>query len=387
MNRPPLPVNYPAHCPQAVHETLDAWMDAHDAIVEAMRENLRRWFTRRFGGHTGGKWLIKAGPSRPTGGGRQPLLTPRDLRELIDLIRMHYAAPAAQVAREDFRWPIEYQRAWRDLGIIRPDVSVAGLVRDPITAGQLYRVVSRGTSLADMRKLASRAPMPRHVQLAAEFAEQSAARWITRFGQRLADDAATAAIETNRALAQDTVSRYLRGDLKRTRYSEQAHATLTPVEREALETDRIVGGWRTLSSELYHAHKDTDPTRDWQRVGWTETQAAHEHGRVLAMAEEDGPDTLMWREPHPGACKHCLGLYLDDAGRPRIFKLREITRNGEDNGGMNVGRRASKIGQAGGWLAVMGTTHPWCACTWHEYEPATFEMETQRMTEALDRAA
>ena len=48
-------------------------------------------------------------------------------------------------------------------------------------------------------------------------------------------------------------------------------------------------------------------------------------------------------------CQHCKRLHLGPDGQPRIFKLRELERNGT-----NFGRKARD------WLPVVGATHPHC---------------------------
>ena len=286
--------------PKAVHETQQHWEHAYRDLAETLGANLHAWLGHRFRGSS----FLTRSARRPSRGHHvphpAPVLTAEDLAELVALIEMHFDFPAAKLTRTDWSLPVEHARKWKRLGIVAPGVDISRLVRDPFVAGQLHRVIKQGTTLAEMRKLAMRHPMPRHMQLAVEFGEQQAARWVTAFGRNLADHAVTEAVKTNRQLAQGMISRYLDGELKAEYiespwvHSSMGHAMLTPMERATLESDRIVQGWRSLASELYHTFKGTDAARDWNRVGWTETQSAYQHGVIHGIAESDGPRTLIW---------------------------------------------------------------------------------------------
>lgn len=64
-----------------------------------------------------------------------------------------------------------------------------------------------------------------------------------------------------------------------------------------------------------------------------------------------GEDTKVFKRPNPNACPHCKRLYLDQDGRPRVFKLKDLLENGS-----NVGRKVAD------WKPVVGITHPHCQC-------------------------
>lgn len=91
-------------------------------------------------------------------------------------------------------------------------------------------------------------------------------------------------------------------------------------------------------------------SRDWQRVARTELQGAYNEGVLAAAMADRGRDARIARVPERDACEQCIRVFIED-GRPRIFGVLEITRNGT-----NVGRHKDD------WMATVWPIHPNCRC-------------------------
>lgn len=128
---------------------------------------------------------------------------------------------------------------------------------------------------------------------------------------------------------------------------EQRLAVREVVREEVAEAIARKQSARDLASDL--GHRTGDWARDWERVARTELQWAYNEGVLISAVRTDGPGALIARIPEPGACEHCLRLFLDDDGKPKIFAASELVANGT-----NVGRKA------GAWRATIGTVHPHC---------------------------
>ena len=87
---------------------------------------------------------------------------------------------------------------------------------------------------------------------------------------------------------------------------------------------------------------------------------AYEEGRAANIEYELGKDAIVYKDVYPGACRHCIRLYLTNGfgSQPRLFKLSALRANGT-----NIGRKPVD------WLAVLGPIHPWCRCTLNKLPP------------------
>jgi hypothetical protein len=94
-----------------------------------------------------------------------------------------------------------------------------------------------------------------------------------------------------------------------------------------------------------------DNLTDWDRVAITEIQDVTERGYADELIATFGEDVLVAKVVNPDACKYCKKLYLDENGQPKIFKLKDMMKHGD-----NVGLKKEQ------WKAVVGPVHPWCHC-------------------------
>jgi len=92
-------------------------------------------------------------------------------------------------------------------------------------------------------------------------------------------------------------------------------------------------------------------SHNWERIATTELQGAHNAGRVSDAIDAHGEDAQIARITESGACVHCLRLFRDEDGLPRVFSAAELLANGT-----NVGRKAAD------WLPTVWPVHPNCQC-------------------------
>ena len=114
--------------------------------------------------------------------------------------------------------------------------------------------------------------------------------------------------------------------------------------KDRLSIDSIV-------SNLGHRTGEWD--RDWKRIVVTEMQNIYNQGRASEIARKYGNEALVWKDVFPGACRHCIQLYLTNGigSAPRVFKLNDLVANGNN---LNL--------KVADWKAIVGTTHPYCRC-------------------------
>lgn len=109
---------------------------------------------------------------------------------------------------------------------------------------------------------------------------------------------------------------------------------------------------KNMVSEI--GHKTGDWDRRLDRIVETEMHNAYENGRAVQIEEKDGEDALVYFDVYPGACRHCIRLYLTAGigSKPKVFKLSELRANGT-----NIGRKAKD------YKPVIGGVHSFCRCT------------------------
>lgn len=128
---------------------------------------------------------------------------------------------------------------------------------------------------------------------------------------------------------------------------EQAKADAT-LRKEMLEGTFEKRSVKKITSNL--ANQMNDWQRDWGRIVETESQDIYNLGRAEIMMEED-PDPLVYFDVFPGACRHCIRLYLTGGigSQPRVFRLSELMANGT-----NYGVKSKD------WKATIHPVHPFC---------------------------
>lgn len=107
---------------------------------------------------------------------------------------------------------------------------------------------------------------------------------------------------------------------------------------------------RMIANEI--GSKTGDWSRDFDRIIAYTSTLAFEHGKAEMIQRNAGEeDPIVYKVVFPGACKHCIRLYTNADGSPKLFKLSELIANGT-----NIGRKAAD------WLPTLGPVHPYCRC-------------------------
>lgn len=106
---------------------------------------------------------------------------------------------------------------------------------------------------------------------------------------------------------------------------------------------------REIAQEL--GRKTGDWSRNFVRIVETVSHNAFDEGRAAMIQDKFGDDALVYKSVYPGACPHCVRLYLTKGigSGPKIFKLSTLKNNGN-----NVGRKVAE------YKPVIGSTHPYC---------------------------
>lgn len=128
---------------------------------------------------------------------------------------------------------------------------------------------------------------------------------------------------------------------------EQERTIKEGVKRGIVERDTTKLIAAKISNQL------NDWSRDWNRIVETEYQGVFNVGRVQSyMREGDGPNTLIYFDVYPAACRHCIRLYLTAGigSEPKLFTAEELIGNGT-----NIGRRVAD------WKpTIITAVHPFC---------------------------
>lgn len=122
---------------------------------------------------------------------------------------------------------------------------------------------------------------------------------------------------------------------------------------------KIISNW---------GHKTGNWQRDYGRIADTEMNTIFQLGRAMSIEKKFGLDQEVFKNVYPGACRHCIRLYLKSGigSEPIIFSLKKLLENGS-----NIGRRVSE------WLAVVESTHPFCRCTL-QHKPKGTEWDKEK---------
>lgn len=132
------------------------------------------------------------------------------------------------------------------------------------------------------------------------------------------------------------------------------------VIRDEIEAGKL----RRLTSKQIaqeFGRKTGDWSRNFNRIVEYVSHQAFDEGRATMIEDRYGEDVKVFKDVFPGACTHCIRLYLTGGigSQPIIFKLSTLKGNGS-----NIGRKVAD------YKPVIGNTHPHCRCTIHQYDPA-----------------
>jgi F0F1-type ATP synthase delta subunit len=323
-------------------------MSDFKSLLIMLTENVDRWIEAQANPKRFLKSLRKADDTTPL------ILTQEQLDELKELIEAHFRSAIGL----GFTANETTQKQWQKIGIKTPDIHLEEWIKHAYVAGRLADLLNDNSTFEEMMKLAKKLPLSRMDKLIIQMAQQNAAQFIKGYAEKAGNLATQVALDQQKKAINFIVQQYFAGNLKREPVGDNGFTA-----SELKEAHRVIS-WRQLASELRNRFKQTDLVRDWERVAFTETRYATNLGRLMNAQIEGGgnPEEIyVYYHVLPTACASCKELYLNRDGTPKRFKLSEILANVLETGGMNVGRKASAIGQKDGWIPN-ASTHPNCHC-------------------------
>lgn len=189
-------------------------------------------------------------------------------------------------------------------------------------------------------------PLSQQEQNALNYVKRSSYSHIKNLGQKIR-------LEVDRIIIEEDVK-------KRHQYEKLIQGSLEEAIAKRGSVKDVI---------LAIGNKTKDWGRDLGRIAETEMQTAFETGRLEEIRKEGGDNALIYRDVFPGACRHCIALYLTAGigSAPKVFKLSQIIANGT-----NVDVKTKD------WKPVAGSTHPFCRCLWNKYEQDTEWNEEKR---------
>ena len=301
-------------------------------------------------------------------------ITPQQTAALTQAITDRYGFIAAQLQGDYMPDPMQLER-WKQLGLVPIDItpetfaaSVPAemrMIRNAFVMGRLADAVEQGTSFEEALRLALSLPLKKPDMAAMAIAEQQTAMYITDNAADLAKKIGQLAIKKRNDAIRQMAIDYHAGRLKRTVRDEE-------LKQDEEMPERYAENWQEFASELRQTMDDK--ARDWQRVAYTEIVTAQQNGRAHQLLSESGPDTLVYKMPLPTACAQCRHAYLEEDGfTPKVFRLADLLRNGDNIGRKPHPTRGGKVAPGGRpdgaetMKAVSGTMHPFCACRLYRY--------------------
>lgn len=129
----------------------------------------------------------------------------------------------------------------------------------------------------------------------------------------------------------------------------QREATLQIVREQVAEGVAMGRDAREVASRI--GEETGRWSHDWKRVAETELQGVHNEGRVRDAIAAYGAEAQVARVTETGACEHCIRLFRDEEGNPRVFSVAELIANGT-----NVSRKKRD------WRPTIWPVHPKCRC-------------------------
>lgn len=258
------------------------------------------------------------------------LLTYEQLEELRQIIRD--ASTALAISTTGMEVSDEELQRLIDEGYITKD-DLKNFVLDSFEYGRLVAKlpVAAQMNYTEFKRYLEKNPieLSKREKVAYETAVDRAGQYCVGLGTRMSGEATNEAIQLSDKLAKE----FLQGIKDEVSYSI--------VRRDNLNQ---------LTTHLRQMSEDW--ARDWRRIASTETQFAHEQGKLEATIENHGEGALMAKVPEPTACVDCKRLYLDENGLPIIRPASWWHAQGVSNAGL----------KRNDWKPVLGAVHPWCQC-------------------------
>jgi hypothetical protein len=258
-------------------------------------------------------------------------LNPKQIQEIIDLLqRSHWFFIAHNLGSQYV--PPDVMKQLKKLGFTEkkilsyPDLAFhfgmlsAYLKEDEVKKFDFYKL--KQAVMANKY-----VPLTESEKFSVSMAEQRAVEGITGLGNRISSNIRSLIIEASQ---------------KEKRLLEKL------VGKKAKQAIAQRQTKKQFASKLSELSKDWE--RDFNRIADYVFHEAYDNGRALYITKTRGKDALVYKRVHSEVCNSCFRLYIKNrkTGEPKIFKLSELTANGN-----NIGRKQSD------WKPVVGATHPW----------------------------
>jgi hypothetical protein len=254
------------------------------------------------------------------------------------LVRQHYLSRLTAEQKAAF-WsvPRDVQERWREAGVLGPETKgepLSEIIDSMAEAARLTDLLHSNHTYAQMRRMAVRAPESAVDKLALHVANETLTSAIERLATRHGDIVAdTASMQQRKHLLSVVGNVKIDGRGKNIR------------ERLARDMANLLDG--------------KDVRREWERAAITTTRYAYNLG-VLARLRDNSTAWIAY-DVHPQACTSCKKLLLHNDETPRAFLLASIWQQIAEDGGLNIGRKATLIGKDDGWRVGV-VVHPLCRC-------------------------
>jgi hypothetical protein len=144
------------------------------------------------------------------------------------------------------------------------------------------------------------------------------------------------------------LSRGIEDDIKGMIAEQNKKLAIREEIERGIEGRKSVG---TITREIGRRTKDWE--KNFGRIVETEWNNVFQEGRAMEVIEKYGDEALVYKEVFPGACRHCIRLYLTEGigSKPKLFKVSQLVENGT-----NIGRKVED------WVPTLGSVHPYCRC-------------------------
>jgi len=288
------------------------------------------------------------------------LFTPNQIEELLKIVEYHHVLFITENVGDDTLTSSD-KRLLKDFGVDIEKVKVAhpklsqafkfGVLAEALGSQRARKVTYK--DFKQYLKSGNFIPLTRAEELALEAIKRQAYSDIKGLGNKVGKDLQTVHIEVDQ-------EKRLRMERQIEKTAEEAIENRKSVKQMALDLGKKTGDW----------------TRDFGRISEYIMQSSYEEGRAASIKEKEGGDALVYKDVFPGACKHCIRLYLTEGigSRPVVFKLSDLQANGN-----NIGRKVDE------WKPVVAATHPWCRCTLnHVRSGYDWDPDTRAFTKLKD---
>jgi hypothetical protein len=272
------------------------------------------------------------------------VFTPKQIEELLNIIDKHHAMFVGSNIGVDFLSQQE-KTLLKDAGIdIKKLKDKRGYVDEAFSFGILSQAIgdrrSKGMNYKDFKNFMQSKnymPLTGREEAAIEHLKYQTYSDIKNLANKVKNDISTIIVDEDKGY--------------RTKFDKV-------VSDAAIRVVEMRGSVADMVSEI--GRKTGEWERNLGRIAEYTLHNAYEEGRAAQMEKESGGEEVyIYKDVYPGACKHCIRLYLTEGigSRPIVFKLSELRANGS-----NVGKKA------GEWKATLGSIHPYCRCSGNKLE-------------------